>query len=264
MSNKKYVFGLMSLAVLASLAIAVPALAQTTPPGNGSAMWGNHVGKGMMGHPGMMKPGVFGTVTAINGNSLTVSGKQGFGATATTTNYTVDATNATVMKNNATSSVSAIAVGDTVMVAGTVSGVNVAATMIRDGVMTRGTKNPVGSTPMNQISPISGNGQPVVAGTVSGINGSSLTITNKSNASYTIDTSSAKIVQGQNTITISGITTGDMVFVQGTVNGNSIVATSVIDQKTPSATANAIGTTTPPQSKGFFGSIGAFFSHLFG
>ena len=74
---------------------------------------------------------------------------------------------------------------------------------------------------------------------------------------YTVDATNAKIAQGPNTIAIGAVAVGDMVVVQGTINGTSVVATSVIDQKI------ATTTTTQP-NKGFFGSIGSFFSHLFG
>lgn len=268
MSNKKYVSGFMGLAVLATLAVAGPALAQTTPSttNGGPGAWGGHmIGKGGP-RSGMMKPGVFGTVSAISGNIITVTGKQGFGATATTTvTYTVDATNAKVMKSNATSSVSTIAIGDTIMAQGTLTGTNLVATSIRDGVMMRGTKNPnSANTPVNQTSPITGNGQPIIAGAVVSISGSTLTITNKSNVTYTIDTTNAKIVQGQNTIAIGAIAQGDNIIAQGTISGNSMTASSVIDQKPTSASAtNGTATTTQP-NRGFFGSIGHFFSSLFG
>jgi hypothetical protein len=268
MSNKKYISGFMILAVLATLTIAIPVLAQTTPSTNGGPdAWGGHMtGKGGP-RSGIMKPGVFGTVSAVNGNIITVTGKQGFGATATTTvTYTVDATNAKVMKNNATSTVANIAVGDTIMAQGTLTGTNLVATMIRDGVMMRGTKNSNGTTPkpMNQTSPITGNGQPVIAGAVSSINGSILTITNKSNVTYTIDTTNAKIVQGQNTIAIGAIAQGDNIIAQGTISGTSMTASSVIDQKPDTAsTTNGTKTATQP-NRGFFGSIGHFFSSLFG
>ena len=264
MSNKKYISGLASLAVLASLAIAVPALAQTTPPaGQPNTAWGNHLGGGARGG---MKPGVFGTVSAVSGNTITVSGKQSFGATATTTTYIVDATNAKVMKNNTASTVSAIATGDTIMAQGTLKGTNLVATMIRDGVMTRGTKNPNGTTPAprNQTSPITGNGQPVVAGTVSMINGSTLTITNKSNVTYTIDATNAKIVQGQNTITVSSVAVGDMIIAQGTINGSNVTASSVIDQNKPANSTTGSTTTTTQPNRGVFGSIGHFFANIFG
>lgn len=116
-----------------------------------------------------------------------------------------------------------------------------------------------GKTP---VYPITGNGQPIVAGTVSTINGSTLTITNKSNVSYTVDITNAKIVQGANTISVSGVTVGDAVVVQGTVNSNAIVASSVIDQ------AKSVSPSGPGNSGelhgGFFSGIGSFFAHLFG
>jgi hypothetical protein len=107
--------------------------------------WG-HGGSGM-GQKSGQKPGVMGKVTAVNGNTITVSGMNN-------TTYTVDATNATVQKISApvaattgstssstppakptltTISVSNIAVGDTIMVQGTVTGTNVTATKITDG-----------------------------------------------------------------------------------------------------------------------------------
>ena len=106
-------------------------------------------------------------------------------------------------------------------------------------------------------SPITGNGQPVIAGTISAVSGDTLTVTNKSNVTYTVDATNAKIVQGQTTIAVSNLAVGDSVVVQGTVNGNSVTASSVIDQK-----VSTTGTTTQP--RGFFGMIGSFFSHIFG
>ena len=112
-------------------------------------------------------------------------------------------------------------------------------------------------------SPIQGNGEPVVAGTVASVSGMKLTVSTKSNVTYTVDATSAKVVQGQNTISLSNVATGDSVIIQGTVNGTNITASSVIDQKAPSSTGTA-GSAGAPQSHGFFGSIGQFFSHLFG
>ena len=95
------------------------------------------------GHVGMMVPGIFGTVTSINGESLTVAGHGGPN-TATTT-YTVDATNAKILKAGApgsktapaTITVSSIQINDSVAVTGTVSGTNVTAKTIIDGIMPR-------------------------------------------------------------------------------------------------------------------------------
>jgi hypothetical protein len=202
------------------------------------------------------KPGVFGTVSSISGNIITVTSKQSSDTTAT---YTVDATSATITKDNATGTIASIVVGDTIMAQGTLTGTNLVATTIRDGVMmNRGSKTGT-TTETSQTPSITGNGEPLVAGTVSAISGATLTITNKSNVTYTVDATNAKVVQGQNTISISGIAVGDDVVAQGTVNGNSVVASSVIDQK-PATTASSTTTT----HKGFFGSIGSFFSKLFG
>ncbi len=128
-----------TMGIAAALLMSGTAFAQT--PGQG---WSGRAGTGMHRPAnGMMgtRPAVVGTVSAITGDSLTVTSK-GFGKNASTTPataYVVDATNATVFKNNATSSVSAIVVGDTVAVQGSVSGTAVTATTIRDGLsMMRG------------------------------------------------------------------------------------------------------------------------------
>ena len=204
-----------------------------------------------------MRPVVLGTVASINGNTITVTGKQGFGTTTTTT-YTVDATNAKITKNNTAGSISSIIVGDTIMVQGTVTGTNVVATTIRDGIAQGINKN--GQENRNSPLVSAGNGLPIVAGTVTSVSGSTFVITNKSNVTYTVDATNAKITQGANSITVSNITTGDMVVVQGTVNGNSVIASSVNDQKITSTT----GGTTETAKKGFFSRIGSFFGSMFG
>ena len=219
------------------------------------------------GHGGMNmpRPAVVGTVASISGNTLTVTAKawQRGSSTTTATTYSVDATNATVTKSGASSTVSAIAVGDMIFVQGTVSGTSVTATKIYDGLM--GRMGMPGKKPdMNVAShtpAIIGNGQPVIGGSVTAISGNSLTVTNKSNVTYTVDVTSATVTKtGVTGATISNIVVGDNVVIQGAVNGTSIIASSVIDQVAPSSTSN--GTKRP--MGGFFGAIGGFFSHLFG
>jgi hypothetical protein len=260
---KKLIYAFLSLVSLASLLVAVPVLADNTSAGQSD----NGVGNGMMygrgNFKGMMKPGIFGTVSAVSGNTITVAGKQGFGATATTVTYTVDATNAKITKNNATGTIASIVVGDMVAVQGTLNGTNVVATVVRDGAMRPGlgfgrTEN--GNNPA-QLPAIVGNGQPVVLGTVSTINGSTVTITNKSNVTYTVDATNAKIVQGPNTITVSGVKVGDTIIVQGTVNGTNITASNIIDQTKPASTTTPA---TGGSHMGFFAGIGSFFARLFG
>jgi Domain of unknown function (DUF5666) len=82
------------------------------------------------GNEGIRTPlGQVGKVTAINGTTITMQE----GPANNLVTYTVDASSATVMKDGVASTVSAIAVGDKIMVKGTVTGTNVVATSIADG-----------------------------------------------------------------------------------------------------------------------------------
>jgi len=83
-------------------------------------------------------PAVFGKVSAIDGTTLTVLGRAGTTTMATTT-FSVDASNAKILKGSATTTVSigAIAVGDFLGIEGTVSGTSVTATTIHDGLPPR-------------------------------------------------------------------------------------------------------------------------------
>jgi hypothetical protein len=261
--------------VVASLAIAVPVFAATSATINASQ-------KGWSG------AGVVGTVSAVNGSTLTVTSKgmmrpepmheaSGTKPTVATTAtvYTVNASNATIYKNKVTSTIASIATGDTVMVQGTVSGTSVTATVIRDGIggATGKTGMPGekdfarGASSTLPLSPIKGNGEPVVGGNITAINGTTLTVTNASNVTYTVDASSATIVKGNATSSVSSVAIGDGVVVQGTVNGTSITASSVIDQGTKGQDASSTSETSASHTNfvsGIFGAIGGFFSHLFG
>ncbi len=217
----------------------------------------------------MPRPAVVGTVASISGDSLTVTAKSwqrsGTAPTTTTaptsTTYTVDATNATVTKSGAASSVSAIATGDMVMVMGTVNGTSVTATSIRDGMMMGRGMGAGMHKPMPNASTtplITGNGEPVIGGSITAISGTTLTVTTKSGTAYTVDATSATITKGNAVSTLSSVATGDNVVVQGTVNGTSVTASSVLDQ----GAAPAAG--AKPAPHGILGAIGGFFTHLFG
>jgi hypothetical protein len=272
MIKNKSVFIPAVIMTIAGLALATSAFAQTTSVGP-TAPQGFHRGMGgMMG----MRPGVVGTVAAVDVNGVattfTVTAKQWqkpaggttptTPPTSTTVTYTVDASNATVTKAGAASSVSDIAVGDTVMISGTVSGTNVTATTVRDGVMQRpagtGGQNGSGKQP-TVLNP--GNGQPVVAGAVTAISGNIITITNKSDVTYTVDATNAKIQKGSTDVEIGSVSNNDNLVVQGTVNGTSVTASTILDQG-PTPAAGATG--AKPQNHGFFGMIGNFFSKIFG
>ncbi len=249
--KNKLALAITGSAVLGSLLMAGPAFAAGPGFRRGGMMGGR---------------GLFGTVSAINGTTLTVQSK-GFGKNPTATTYTVDATNATVTKSGSASSLSNVSIGDTVMIAGTINGSSVTATTIRDGVTSRGgmgmkpgVRN--GENPQTKPALIQGNGQPVIGGNVTAINGSTLTIKNKGNAAYTVDASSATIQKAGATSTVSSITVGDNVVVQGTVNGTSITASSVVDSGTAVA-PNAGGVPSDTRRGGFMGAIGGFFHSLF-
>ena len=223
-------------------------------------------------------PGVFGTVSSISGSTITVSSKgwQRGGPNGSSTpavpamTYTVDASNAVVIKNGATSTISSVVSGDMIAVEGTVSGSNVTAKVIRDGFKP-------GANPMNGKIGMGGmgmgargalpqgNGQPVIGGSISTINGTSLTVTTKSNIVYNVDASVATVTKGNATSSVSSLTVGDDVIVQGAVNDTSVSASSVIDRgaaKTPSS--NLVNSQPGKGIAPIFKGIGDFFHGLFG
>jgi hypothetical protein len=280
----------VGVGIVASLAVVVPAFAQTQPCGP-NGFGGGHFGAGMGQRAGGMPPGVFGTVASVSGETLTVTARMRPSASSTPSTsgatYTVDATNATIMKNGATSTISSVNVGDMVMVQGAVSGTNVAAKTIRDGISgamgrpsmyassTRGMqgnpgdafgRKPTSTKPVSGTPPFQGNGEPVVAGSISAMSGTTLTVTNASNITYTIDASGATFVKGGASSTIASAAVGDNVVVQGTVNGTAVTASAVIDQGAGNGGANGRPTSTPPMGPkvNIFGAIGNFFKHIFG
>ncbi|MEI6478756.1 MAG: DUF5666 domain-containing protein [bacterium] len=262
MNTKKYLSLFAVLGTITSLGVALPTLADTSTQGQKPPQGQREQGRNDQFGKGQMRQGVFGTVDSISSNTITLTSKRGFGSTTpTSTIYTVDASNATVMKGNATSSLSNIAVGDNLSVQGTITGTNVVATKIFDGIA-GGKENPeqTGKKEGQTTSSILGNGEPVVAGTISAIDGNTVTVTNKSNIAYTVDATNSKVMKGNATSSVASLVVGDSILVQGSVNGNSITSSTIIDQTntTSNSTNNKQGST------GFFGGIGQFFMHLFG
>lgn len=274
--NKKYVSA--ALGVTASIAMIVPAFAENTPTTNNGMRDSNRMmrrggeqeGRGL-GNGQMTRPVVTGTVTAVSGNTITLSGNAGMMSSSTPkTTFTIDATNAKVLKAGKEIKVATIVTGDTLAVSGTLTGTNVVATIIHDGIMMGGRggdmKNNAIKNDAQAMQQLQGNGQPVVAGNVTAINGSTITVTNKSNVTYTADTSAAKVLVSGVTSTLASVKVGDSVVVQGTVNGTAITASTVIDNGTP-RTIPTTNTTGQPENQGrmgFFGGIGSFFGKMFG
>ena len=210
-----------------------------------------------MGEMGMRGGrGIIGIITSINGNSININSTFG----STTKSYIVDATNAVIIKNNATSSIPALNVGDNIMVNGKITGTNITAKNIIDGIppMTRkiGDKN----TPIKKDKVLaSGDGQPVIVGKVSSLNGNTLTITNQNNQTYTIDATNAKILKNNTASSIGNIIINDQIIAQGTINGSNITATQIIDHSEKVDTAQNQTTHT-----GVLNSIKSFFGKMFG
>lgn len=270
--NKKYIS--VALATVAGLATIVPAFAEsnTTVTNRPSGMMrSNYQVQGEQTNYGrrmMVRPVVTGTVTSVTGNLITLSGHQGMAtSTATQTIFTIDATNARIVKNNATGTVATVLAGDTLSVQGTLSGTTIVATVIRDGnMMIRGRGNVNDNNEGNRVqAQLQGNGQPVIAGIVSAINGTTLTITNKSNVVYTANISTAKVMTNNAVATTASVKIGDMVIIQGAVTGNSIVASTVIDngvQKIANPSQQINQREEAP--RGLFAGLSGFFSRLFG
>src|SRR5262249_10880928 len=109
-----------------------------------------------------------------------------------------------------------------------------------------------------------GNGEPVIGGSVTSISGDTLTVTTaQGGQTYTVDATNAIVEKNNATSSVSAIETGDKVVVQGSVNGTSVTASSVLDSGQMQAQVN--GNAKPdPRFGGFFGAIGGLFRRLFG
>jgi len=186
-------------------------------------------------------PAAAGSVTAVSGNTITVTDKR------TGTSYTVDAGNATIQKftppaggatpatkpTTATINVSGIAVGDNITVQGTVSGNNIAATKIVDGMM------------MGRGGFGAREGQHGAMGTVSAVNGNTITLTGKNGTTYTIDAGSATVKKVSDS-SVSNIAVGDTLQVNGSMNGTTITATNIVDGMLGMGKLSQPATTTSP------------------
>ncbi|MFA5087074.1 MAG: DUF5666 domain-containing protein [Candidatus Paceibacterota bacterium] len=108
--------------VIISLMVSATAFAATTYSTKEKENIGAHIG-----FIRNKVPVVSGTVSAITGNNITLAAKDG-------STYIIDATNSKITKNNNVTQLSNIAVGDTILVVGSLNGTNVVATDIIDGV----------------------------------------------------------------------------------------------------------------------------------
>ena len=94
-----------------------------------------HADIGQGNHQLFVRP-IVGVVTAVNDNDLIIGVIDAQGSsTAIITNYTVETHNARILKLGTTILVGSIQINDKIVVIGTVSGTNITAKVIFDGVL---------------------------------------------------------------------------------------------------------------------------------
>jgi hypothetical protein len=196
-----------------------------------------------------------GTITAINGSTITMKTSDG-------TSVTVKTTSATKTTAQVSSSLSKIAVGDHVVVTRSTSGSKVAATRVSDSGTASATNGfgggfggGAGGTPPTGNFPSGGappSGAPTGApsgsstgqrpggfptiGTVTGVNGSTFTIKTASGSTTTVTTSASTTYSATETSSLSALKVGDTISVQtgsrptnGATQSTSITATSITE-----------------------------------
>lgn len=247
--------------VIASMLAAGVAFADTNGQPPREDGWGGPGG----GRGGMMQRahGIFGSVQSISGTTIVVVAQRP-GNDQSSTTYTVNAASAKVMKQGEEVALSRIVAGDNILVEGEVSGSSITANVIRTGVPGRGPNGRMPERPEGAGPMIQGNGQPVVGGSITSISGSTFMITNKSNASYTIDASAATVIKQHATSSVSSLAVGDSVIVQGTVNGSSVTAASVQANTPKQEQGSSQSDANTDRGRGFFSRIGGFFRGFFG
>jgi len=243
MQNKKLFFLAIGVTVVA---ISTIITTSTFAANSNNKMKGYGYGHNNKEWSQNKNPRIVGVVSAIDGTTITITKnmESGTDSTKTTTQYTIDASRATIKKISTPSnisdatmsnvSVADIKIGDTLMVQGTINGTTIAATTVTDGVLNK----------MGMVK------NPMIVGTVSAINGTTITVTknngfrNMTNSTlspiiYTVDASGAvlnkftPVSQGQKPtptlILISDIKVGDTLIIKGTISGTDIIAKTITD-----------------------------------
>ena len=144
---------------------------------------------------------IVGTISAINGSQLTVTGNNG-------TTYTVDAANAALNGSLGAVVLGDLRVGDTIVVRGKLNGTALTANTIRDiSLAQRLFVSTIGATGAGVVTSISGN-----TFTINPIgNGATTTVTTNASTTYKVNgqaTTSSALAVGSNVI-IGGTSTSD-------------------------------------------------------
>ena len=168
--------------------------------------------------------GTSGTLTAINGDSLTLTTSQG--------QVTVDITSSTTIEKTVVATVSDLSQGDIVTISGTADStgnINATLIMVRPQSQSPPTTGNGGTfTRPNGGSPPGGNtARQFTIGTISEINGNSLTVTT-AQGQVTVNIGSNTVIQNTISGTISDLQTGVSLTVVGpTDSSGNVDATSI-------------------------------------
>jgi hypothetical protein len=162
-----------------------------------------------------------GTITAIDGNTLTVSAKS---KNSDPRVYTVDSSKATILYRGTTGSIDQLKVGDSVVVDGTVTA-------------TTGNTTLISATTISAALSVPGAAvHDIVRGTVgkvTKVNGTTITMDahpepkNGNKTTYTVKTDHATIIKNTDTVSLATIHEGDTILVTGSVNDATISANKI-------------------------------------
>lgn len=197
--------------------------------------------RGRFGPRGMGQNGVSGTVSAIDGNTITVRAEQfgtggsGSGDTPKTITYTVTTSNATKVTESVAGSLSDLAAGDTVIVSGAESNGTIDAARIAQvdsSRFGRGGQSGPGTGPgSGPGSGRFGNEQEpntITFGKVRSVSGDTMVIDGASGNTLTVMTTSQTPVMITKKLELSSLKVGDRIRATGTVSGKHVAATAIV------------------------------------
>jgi len=217
MSKKLILVG--SISALALL-ISLPCLAASATSSYNRV---NHRGLSARAN---LAPTVSGSATGVNGNIIYLTGTNG-------TSYTIDATSASIRKAGTTIAVSSILSGDSLSVRGTLTGNNVVATSIMDGVASEGSNGQAWSANRANFS----------AGTITTLNNPSFTM-QTSTTTVTVNTNSSTIFKNANAVaSFANLAVGQRVYVNGAKDSSNYIANAT--SVNVMAVRNTVNTANP-------------------
>lgn len=218
--SKNIIVGMMVAGTLAATSVAMAASQQTSTnasTNNGQALNQNLPGLGQGLHKGwnMENKGVvMGKITAISGNTITMTSTQPVPPTQTASGsttvtkpattaktYTVNAASATVKIDNETSTLSKLAVGNQILVKGTASSSD--STQITAQIIHSQSEAFLNRTHYRLI------------GKITAVSGNTLTVLDDNGTSYTVNSTDAKVTINGTDSTVSKLAVGDTIMVGG-------------------------------------------------